>query len=465
MRDLLKSFFAFGLATTLEKLIAFALVPLYVNIFSIEEFGIIDLIQVTIGILTVFGFLQFESALQRYYYDYKGLVKRGFITMVYVVVIALSLLIVFLVLLLAPSLSILLFETDKYSNLLIISVSQIPFNNVIVLSLLILRYERQNIKFTILLLFKVIITLFLILFFVLNLKKGIEGIFIARLIGGFISMSIVLIFMRKNFVLNFSKKILIKSIRYSLPLVPASIGSVLSANANRFFITTFLTMSAVGIYAFSLKIASVMHMVYIAFIMAWGPFLFSKLKEKNHKRYFADILMVIATPVFIFVIGLSLFAKEIVQLISPIEFEQSTLYVGGLALYYSLFIIKEVVDVGPKATEKTKYISYNYLVTLMFNFILLFFLIKYLDIEGVVISMILTNTILVILSWIVSNKIYYISHHLFDFALVIIPAYVISLLVMFIDFSFIIRISLLIFMFIGYLLFFYKYFNKVRSRK
>ena len=82
MWDLLKSFLAFGLATSLEKLIAFLLLPLYTKVFSVVEYGYIDLIQVTFIIITAFSVLQFETSLQRYYYEYRGKIKVLFISTV-----------------------------------------------------------------------------------------------------------------------------------------------------------------------------------------------------------------------------------------------------------------------------------------------------------------------------------------------------------------------------------------------
>lgn len=440
MKDLLKSFLAFGLATTFEKLIAFALVPLYVNVFTVEEFGTFDLIQTTIGILAIFGLLQFESALQRYFYDYEGLNKRRFVSTIFISVIGFSLIIVLLVVITAPYISAMLFKTTNYTELIILSVFQIPLNNLIMLSLLILRYEKRNITFTILLLSKVILTLCLILLFVLYLESGIEGIFIARIIAGVISIGLIIFVLRNHFLNVFSIQIFKKVIKYSFPLFPAGIGSVLSANLNRFFISTFLTITAVGIYAFSLRIASVMQMIYVAFMMAWGPFLFSKLKEKNHKEYLSKILILIEIPIVVIIIGVCLFSNELIDVISPEDYTQSSKYVGGLTLYYSLFIFKEAIDIGPKATEKTKYISYNYFITLFFNFILLYFLIKSMDLAGVVIAMIVTNTILFVVSWFVSNKLYPISYSILTFIIIFIPAYIFTILLMFIDLSLIIRI-------------------------
>ena len=79
-----------------------------------------------------------------------------------------------------------------------------------------------------------------------------------------------------------------------------------------------------------------------------------------------------------------------------------------MSLYFALTIIKEVIDIGPKYTEKTKYVSYNYFVSLIINVVSMYLFIVFWGIEGVIYSMILTYLMLVVISWIVSNKLYYI---------------------------------------------------------
>ena len=113
MWDLLKSFLAFGLATSLEKLIAFLLLPLYTKVFSVVEYGYIDLIQVTFIIITAFSVLQFETSLQRYYYEYRGKIKVLFISTVFNSILLFSICISILVIIFYPVLEHLLFKQQN----------------------------------------------------------------------------------------------------------------------------------------------------------------------------------------------------------------------------------------------------------------------------------------------------------------------------------------------------------------
>ena len=79
MRGLLINFLSYGLATSLERLLSFLLIPLYTSVFTVTEFGIIDLIQTLLNIISIFALLQMETALQRYYYDFKESERRALI--------------------------------------------------------------------------------------------------------------------------------------------------------------------------------------------------------------------------------------------------------------------------------------------------------------------------------------------------------------------------------------------------
>ena len=72
MKELILNFFSFGLAVSLERFLSFLLIPLYASVFSVTEFGVIDLVQTFIGVVTIFCFLQLETSLQRFYYEYEG---------------------------------------------------------------------------------------------------------------------------------------------------------------------------------------------------------------------------------------------------------------------------------------------------------------------------------------------------------------------------------------------------------
>ncbi|WP_346986131.1 hypothetical protein [Chryseobacterium sp. POE27] len=132
---------------------------------------------------------------------------------------------------------------------------------------------------------------------------------------------------------------------------------------------------------------------------------------------------------------------------------------GGLSLFFSLYIIKEVVDIGPKIKEQTKYLSLNFILSVIVNIAALYILIQILELKGVVIAMIITNLFLVAISWVTSNKLYPIPFNVIKFIVLLLPTLFIVVLMMYADISLLTRIliAILVCIFFGiHLLFAYK---------
>lgn len=444
MKDFFKAFLSFGLASGIEKLLGFIILPIYTRQFNKVEYGVIDMVTTVIGVATIFGLLQLETSLQRYYYEYTGIKRKLLITNIYIWIGIFSALIGTLIFCLASIISLKLFKTDQYAGLLRIAAIQLPLSNLSMLGLLLLRYNKDNIKFLTVIISKVVFSLFFVFLFVIYLKLGLQAVFYAQVCSLFITTLIVTFFVRANFLWKYSKRISYKTFKYALPQMPAGIGSMVVGQANRFFMLGYLTLAAIGIYSVSIRIASTIQLVNTAFMLTWAPFMHAQFKKQNNKVVFANVFPIIVAVTFLFVCVISLFSQEMVKLLVTKEFYNSYKYIGGLALFFSFNIIKEAIDIGPKIKEKTKFLSFTFFLSVIINLSSLFIFIRYFQIEGVVFSMIITNLFLIIISWIISNRLYYIPFSIAKFIILIIPVLLLSILPMLIDLSFLNRIIILI---------------------
>jgi|SRR5690554_1188216 len=440
MKDFLRAFLSFGLATSIQKLLGFIILPIYTLYFTTEEYGIIDMISTVIAVVAIFGLLQLETSLQRYYYEYTGVKRKLLISNIYMWIAGLSIFIAVLLFSLAPTISITLFETSKYSYLIKIASLQLPLNNVNMLGLVLLRFEKENLKFLKVIIVNVVFSLLFIYLFVIYYQLGLIGVLYAQLGAIFSSTLLATIYVRKNFIFRRSKIISIKNFKYALPQFPARVGSIILGQANRFFMLGYLSLSAIGIYSVSMKLASSIQLVNTAFILAWAPFMNAQFKNINNKIVFANVLPLVAGATFFFVCLITLFSKEMVHLLASEDYFESSKYIGGLALFFSLYIIKETVDIGPKIKEKTKYLSMTFFLSVVVNISTLYFFIQNYQLKGVVFAMIITNLFLIIISWFVSNRLYYIPYNIPLFIVLLIPALFLSISVMFVEWNLTMRI-------------------------
>ena len=433
MRDFFKSFFSFGVATSVEKLLGFILLPVYTRLFTVEHFGIIDLIQVLISTVSILGILQLETSLQRYYYEIEGEAKKKFIGSIFLKVTALSLLLGVILCIASRHISLLLFHSSAYSLLIQIAAIQVPLSNFSILSLIILRYEGKNKLFLFSILLKVATTFIGVYIFLFIFKLGLHGVFYASTSAMLLSSAFLYYIIRHNLSISKDLHFYKKSLKYALPQVPARIGSATLSYASRFFIVNYLTIASVGIYSLSLKLASLMQLVYTAFIMAWSPFMFKQFQNQNHKKVFGRALNFAAAILFPIVCLICIFSFEIVKLVSSKPFYEARYYLGGLCLYFTFLIFKEIVDIGPKITEKTKYLTLTFFISIIVNLSSLFFLIKPFQIKGVVYSMVITNLTLFFASWVISNKLYYINFKMGAFILKFVPTLAVTIIMMYYD--------------------------------
>lgn len=404
MRELVKNFFLFGLAIALEKAIMFFLIPLYSRVFSVEQFGSIDLIQSFQAFIEIFAYLQLETAFQRNFYKYEGKERKSYIYTILSTIFILSLLLVMLVIFLSSNLSFLFFDSFEYAKLIRYSIYALPFSTLTTMFLIVLRYKNANIKFFIVVFAKSILLLGLVYLFLIELKYSIAGFFIAQLLSAAIAFIIACFFLMKDFFAKYELSLIKEAFRYSLPQLPARFGSAFNSYGNRFFMITYLSTYEIGIYSMALKVSSIMMLVHITFTMAWNQFLFKMVNKNDYKGNVKCILAYFLPLLAIIVILLTLLSTFIVGIMAPTSYFESSNYIGFISLSFMLTTVNEFFNIGPKITLKTKYLSYSFICSFIINFLILFFLVPMMGLKGVVFAMFMSVFILCALNWFFTEK-------------------------------------------------------------
>lgn len=444
MIKIFKVFLTFGLATSLEKIIGFILIPIYTNLFSVHEYGLIELIQSVLMTVVMFGVLQLETSLQRYYFDYKGIRKKLLISTVYFYVLLLSCLVCFVLILLLKHILELLSIEGRYYWAFFITLLQIPFFNLNMLNLLLLRYEKKNQLFLVIVIVKFLFMMSFTYLFLFVFKLSINGVFLSQLFTLIISTLISTLFIREMMIFKVNRYIKKDLFNYALPQVPARIGSVVLAYGNRFFIVGILSITSVAFYSLALKWASIIQLFNTTFIMLWNPFMYAKFKDLNHPVIFSTTLKLVSCIVVIIISFITLFSYELIKFTSTEEYIEAHKYVGLLAVFYSLYLIKEIIDIGPKLKEKTYYISISFTCSILVNIVLLFLLTDKYGVLGVVSSMVLTNLVLVLVSWRISNKLHFIPFNLPHFIVIFFLIILLNFIIINYNISFLTRVFICI---------------------
>ena len=253
----------------------------------------------------------------------------------------------------------------------------------------------------------------LIYLFVIMLSQSLEGVIYANILALMMSIIFIYTFINKYLSINFNISLLKKVLIYGLPLMPS--GAVLwaSMQLDRYFILYFIDEYSLGVYALSLAVVMIPLFLKTAVKSAIDPFImksFHASPDKTRKvisSYFTLNLLVFS---FIF-LSISLFSREIVMLMGGIKFLESTPYIPWLLLITSLTTCNQYFIYGINFSKKNAFILKGLIYMLFINVLLMFALIKSIDIYGVIVANFIANIFYSIYLYRKSNKLYSIDYH------------------------------------------------------
>lgn len=197
-----------------------------------------------------------------------------------------------------------------------------------------LRYRRQSVKFALLKLFSIFISIAFNLFFFLgcpwllrhypdliswfyDADYGVGYVFVSNVIStGLVTLALLpdmKIILRPDFGL------LKQMLRYSLPLLVLGVAGIMNQTLDKIifpflFTDKELASSELGIYGACFKVAMVMMMFTQAFRYAYEPFIFSKHKDRNSVGAYADAMKYFVIFSLLILLGM-LFYLDLIKLI------------------------------------------------------------------------------------------------------------------------------------------------------
>ena len=408
LKDLGKSVFIYGIASSISKFVGIFLIPIFSRYFSPEQYGSLDLISTVISFVAILGMLQLESAISRYYYEAEGRNRNVYISTAFWTILILSALLLILIILLSDVISFKIFDTLQYSSLIKFASLNIILLNLFGYLTVLLRFQNKPILYSIVIFLQFIIT-FLISVVLVYYNKGIISFFIGQAAGLLTGIVVIIIYLRKSFVFTIDKKVLKDFFNYSLPQVPAVAGNWMNSYVNRFVMLSSLTIADIGIYTVALKIASIFNLLENAFRMAWEPYLWSKIKIPGHKELLRTLSISISIIIFSFALLFMLFSKEALLLLSTKEYIDALPVIKILIFAFSFPILTQVFGIGTSVAKKTIYNTISFFGGVVINLSMLFILVPHIGLIGVPLSLCISNLTILFLMWYFSEKKYFIG--------------------------------------------------------
>ena len=409
----LKHTIIYSIGNVSIKVVGFILLPLYTSYLSVADFGMLGLLEAFLQFsIAVFGF-RLSTAMIRWIAGEKDITKQRSIIYTALSTSAMLLIpVVIILLFFKTQLSILFFDTGLFSNYFLILILTIPAELIFLFVVDILRTREKSVLYLIITLLKVITNLSLVIYFVAELNMGVEGIVLSQLISTSFLLLLSLPIFYNNIVFKYNIKIAKEMLSYGFPLIFSTISLMLLTLADRFYLKFFYSLSDVGIYNLSYKIASVVNIVVIqSFQLGFLPLAFKKYEEGEGHVFFVKILKYYSTVLLLSIIVISIFSKEIIMLLSKnSDYYQAYYYVPVIAMSFYIKGIYYIFSLGLHFVKKTKYNSMIVFIGAIVNLILNFLFVPKFGIGGATVASIFASIVLLLLFYYYSQREYRIEY-------------------------------------------------------
>lgn len=418
LKELTKDTAIYGISTMIGRFLNFILVPLYTNIFSPADYGIIQLIYAYMAILNIVFIYGLDSAYLKFAsFKDVGDDKDNFSTP-YVSILMTSLLFVFLIIMNISAIGNSLGIPSEYQYLIYFGAAILFLDANVVIPFLKLRLERNAKIFSLYRIINILVNILLNVYLIIILKWGIEAILLSNLIASAVSLLLLLPTIIKNFRFKFHSVLFKRMLKFGLPFLPAGFAVMLVQVIDVPILEKLTDLQTVGIYKANYKLGIFMMLYVNMFQFAWQPFFLQNAKEPNAKEMFSKVLTYFTLAGSVMLVVVSLFISDIAQIriagfsIIGSEYWSGLHIVPIVLLAYLINGMYSVFSAGIYIEEKSIYVPFITGAGAVVNIIVNFLLIPVLSLTGAALATFASYLVMALGYYFVTQKFYQIKYEL-----------------------------------------------------
>ncbi len=269
-RQTIKHTAIYSVATILGKLASFLMLPFYAHIFQARGYGVIGMIDVSLGILTVLFTVGFQTAILRIYHEQDNNRKELALGTGVQLVWGLSALTVIIPLVFSAPISRLILGTADYYPLLCLSLVTFVIDVAGQSASTFLIIRQKSVLFSAVGLIRLLIGLSLNIWLVVILQVGLIGVFISSLAAATVSTLIFHVVAMREHGFGFDREIARSLLRFQLPILPGEIIGFLGRQAEGVLVRILIGLEGMGVMEMAYKFAPLLNLlISIPFARSW----------------------------------------------------------------------------------------------------------------------------------------------------------------------------------------------------
>jgi O-antigen/teichoic acid export membrane protein len=313
LRRFVRDSAAYGAATVLTRGIAILLVPLYARVLAPSDYGVIDLVVVASAVVGSLLTLEIVQAVARFYADPGDAADgRAYATTALLFAGAGYAVFVFVGWLAAGAVGPAVLGvagTEEVTRLAVLSVAA---NGIFYVVQSQLRWSLRAREYAVTAIVYSALSVVATVLLVVIARIGVAGVFAGQIVGAVGGIVLVMTRTWDHYGGPTSRSTLFSMLRFSVPLVPSTLGVLVAIYVDRLVIAAALTLSDVGLFGIGYRIAMLSQIVVLGLQTAVTPVIYASHRDPGSPAELARIFRLFVAVILALWLILGLFANEIV---------------------------------------------------------------------------------------------------------------------------------------------------------
>lgn len=404
---LLHSAGIYTMTNILNRAIPFLLLPVLTRYLSPEDYGIVVMFSVVVGIVSVFTGLNIHGAIGRQYFERDKINFPQYITNCLYIFAISSFFVALILWFFSGHISrFTLIPEGWLWAVWVVSVGQF----ITIVNLTLWQVQVKPLPYGIYKILMTIGNLGLSVLFVVFLAMKWQGRILAQVlsIGAFSFLSFLILKKNRWLEKGYKNDYIKDALKFGVPLIPHTIGAIAIVMTDKFLITNMIGIGDTGVYTVGAQIGMIIALAEDSFNRAWVPWLYGKLGRNDFEgkikivkiTYLYNILIILAALL------LGLGAPRFLDIFVGKDFRGAGIYVLWIALGYAFSGMYKMVAGYIFYVKKTYILAWITFITAVINVFLSYYLIKLNGALGAAQGTMLAFLFSYIFTWILSSKVY-----------------------------------------------------------
>jgi O-antigen/teichoic acid export membrane protein len=422
--EMVKSSGIYAIGALMSPLVSLILTPFLAHNLSSTEYGGLSVLYTVVDLVTVITQLGLSPAFFRAYNsDYDSARDRSGVLATTITLLTLaSLPVAIVMMLVATWLSEILFNTPAFSMSVVLTAVVIVMENLALPGISWLRAEKRPFLYSALSTVNLLVVLGTNIGLVGILHVGVNGALIAKG-AGFAAMIVctvpfILLRLAREHNLHLRFDIMWSMLIFGVPTIFSDIAAWVLQLSDRYLLSHFGSLAQTASYSVAYTLGGVLSPVILApWGLAWVPIMYSIAKREDAPHIFKLVFRWWSSVLLFAAFGLSLLSILVLAILFPPSYQAAEPVIPIITLSTMLTGVWYIFMIGVNIRRKTILEFVYVVIAAVVNLLLNLFFIPSFGAVGAAVSTLLAYILLVIVSYIVNQRIYPVGFEIGSFVL------------------------------------------------